>query len=304
MLKKFCLELNKALAQHYFQHAPQAASIYQCLLKLNANILFDHFAFIEIPGTYTGIPLLSWLFSALGYQIEGQGYLSEKQNDFLWLAQTETKIALASEALPQIVIADFRYEEIPHEVLTIIKKYAAQTPPLIVENIEILAKQLANGEVAAWQPLWEIVLSRLTQRQWPLPTIGEYQKVYAANELLAWVLAWGNQINHYTIAVHHLHKHFSSLHAFNAWLIQNLSINLNWKKGEVKGNQQLGLEQSSTQSPPTQLTLADGEIHINEPFMEFIWRFPLVEKPLLWQDYFQGFIANQANYVIESVYKE
>jgi hypothetical protein len=36
--------------------------------------------------------------------------------------------------------------------------------------------------------------------------------------------------------------------------------------------------------------------------MEFVWRSSKVEKPVMWQDYYNDFIAANANRVIESIY--
>lgn len=84
-----------------------------------------------------------------------------------------------------------------------------------------------------------------------------------------------------------------------------MNIQLNHEGGIIKGGRQAGIEQSSTAGKLQKIKLADGEIELPCGFVEFVWRFPhahATAKPILWQDYFTGFIATHANRVIESLY--
>jgi hypothetical protein len=53
-----------------------------------------------------------------------------------------------------------------------------------------------------------------------------------------------------------------------------------------------------------EVNLADGVVHLPTDFVEFVWRFPLSvdnNGTQKWQDFFTGFIAQNANHVIESL---
>ena len=86
--------------------------------------VLDHFAVIDLPGPHTGIPQLSKCFSAIGFIEEGKDYLADKQNDFLWMAESNIRELPAASALPQVVVADFRLEAMPVEIREIIEKYS------------------------------------------------------------------------------------------------------------------------------------------------------------------------------------
>ncbi len=254
--------------------SPHAEAIHHALCaRLSTPPVLDHFALISLPGEHTGIPMLKRLFNQLGYEERGHDYLPDKQNDFMWLAPVSNQQAKAAHALPQVVIADFRLDEMPSAVATIIHHYAKQAKPS----------------------------DTLVTHPWPRPTIAEYETVRAFNELLAWVLVWGHQPNHFGLSMH-LQSHFPSLEAFNHYLEHELAVPLNQEGGTIKGTLDRGIMQSSTQAPLTAIQLADGVIEINEPFMEFVWRKALADVPAYWHDYYQDFIGAQANKVVESLY--
>lgn len=302
LLKKFRQKLIQALLDKYLSEAPQAHFIYQQLQKNKVEkIILDHFALIELPSQQTGIYFLGQLFSALGFEVRGKGYLANKQNDFSWFAEADIINCSVKEALPQIVAADFRVEELSPKVAEVIKKYIQTTKLSSISEIQSLAARLKNNDEAAWQALWDLVWSRLTERQWPLPTVADFNCVQAENELLAWVLAYGSVVNHFTVRVDCLEK-FSCLKEFNHYISEELQLNLNRQAAEIKGDRAAGLEQSSTQAPLLVKQLKDGEVMITEPFLEFIWRFPNKENPYYWQDYFTGFVPRFANHVVESLY--
>jgi hypothetical protein len=142
-------------------------------------------------------------------------------------------------------------------------------------------------------------------RDWPLPTVAEFKTVHAFNELLAWVLVFGRKPNHFTLSVHLLSE-FNNLSEFNDFIEKILKLPLNQEGGLIKGQAQSGIAQSSTMGLQETIMLADGNVSLPTGFVEFVWRFPnptLATKPILWRDYFTGFVANHADYVIESLFQ-
>ncbi len=269
---------------------------YQEELKL------DHLALIDLPGPDTGIDVLSGLFAFLGYVICGQGYLAEKQNNFRWLAEQSAVPKLAVSALPQIVVADFRREALTPEVLKIIDHYAAFSKPLDNNRLAFLQERTLQRDKIAADEMIALIMSYLKGRDWPLPTVNEYEIVKRHNELLAWVLVMGRQVNHFAWAIH-LSTYFSSLEAFNCFLRSSLKIPLNEKGGVIKGHASQGIKQSSTLAAVKSIRLADGVIDLPDRFLEFVWRYPKQEgRSLLWEDYFTGFIADNADRVVESLF--
>jgi hypothetical protein len=258
------------------------------------SVILDHFAVIDLPSKNSGIPVLSALFSELGYEFQGQSYLADKQNDFLWMAAPHSKGMLAHEVLPQVVVADFRLDELPFEVKIIIEKYAALVPDPPLKQLRRLKED----------DLLNCLLNYFSGRDWPLPTVAEFRTVREANELLAWVLLFGRLPNHFGLSVH-LTNCFNTLEEFIQFAQEEVGLTFNTQGGVIKGTPAGGIIQGSTMGKPSLVKLADEEDWVPERFVEFVWRYPhkTSQNPVLWDDYFTGFIANQADNVIESVYR-
>lgn len=302
-MKNIRQQIIATLWQRYRQHNQQMSLIENKLVEKGLGpILLDHFAIIDLPGPLSGITHLQTIFSLLGYIERGKDYLPEKQNDFLWMAEEDSEESFATAVLPQVVVADFRLEEMPDDIRKIIEHYASQAKPAPTEQI----KQLLTSSSTSDQAIHDLVVNYLHGRDWPLPTIKEFKTVQAFNELLAWVLVFGRKPNHFTLSVHLL-NHFSNLSEFHQLLRQEIQLQFNTEGGIIKGGPHVGIEQGSTASVTEQVKLADGIIELPTDFVEFVWRFPINEQKsndtaMRWRDYFTGFIASQANRVVESLY--
>jgi len=278
-----------SLWEAYRQTTPQMLVIENGLKQLGLHhLILDHFAIIDLPGPHTGIDTLSQFFTKIGYEIQGNDYLAEKQNDFRWLAEPNSLDLPAHQVLPQVVVADFRLQELPITVRRIIEKYANQSKPPPLADLQNPA----------------LFLHYFSGRDWPLPTISEFKTVQEYNELLAWVLVFGRKPNHFTLSVH-LMDHFADLDAFHQFIENTLSLTLNTDGGAIKGGKSCGIQQGSTSGIISQIKLADGNIHIPTGFVEFVWRHPHTssqQNPTRWGDFFTGFVANNANKVIQSLF--
>lgn len=269
-----------------------------------ATITLDHFAIIDLPGSHAGRHYLSQIFTILGYQFQGEDYLPDKQNDFLWMADPYTTQQDPTAALSQIVLADFRLEEMPIAIQQIITKYTSTIQPIPFTKLAKLAQltELSDSDAAA-QLIAELQHC-LVGRAWIIPSVTDYQTIHEYNELLAWALVFGRIPNHFTVAVHLLNK-FQNLNEFNDFITNEFKLRLNDQGGIIKGQAEQGLLQSASMGETITLPLTDGNITITSPFIEFIWRFPksVTKKPTVWNDYFTGFIAGNANRIIESLYE-
>lgn len=287
----------------YSTHLTELSTIQSHIQKhFQEKLILDHFALIDLPGPYTGMDTLTCLFSYLGYSVRGQDYLVEKQNNFRWLSEEVNPETLAVDAPLQIVVADFRREALAPNVLKIIDYYANFAHPLDIDQLKNLHRRIVQQDETAANELSRFILNYLQSRDWPLPTVQEYETVKSQNELLAWVLVMGRQVNHFAWAIH-LSKGFSQLKKFNQFISSSLNISLNQKGGLIKGNGNVGIEQSSTQPTIKSIRLADGVVALPDRFIEFVWRYPKkTGKNKLWHDYFTGFVADNADRVVESLY--
>lgn len=306
MLKSLRQRVIKSLWQHHRDHSLQVKKIATALTKKNIeNLFLDHFAIIDLPGPNTGISHLSAIFSAIGYREKGRDYLADKQNDFLWMAECDSNDRVASDVLPQIVVADFRLDEMPSEIKKIITKYAHQAPSSPLNQIQKLAQRVVEQDIHAEQQLHDMLINYFQGRDWPLPTHNEFCAVQEFNELLAWVLIFGRRPNHFSLSVH-LFNHFANLAEFHQFIEEDVQLPLNREGGIIKGGKTSGIAQGSTIGIPHIVKLADGNIELPAEFVEFVWRYPRMRghQPLLWQDYFTDFVAQHADRVIESLYED
>lgn len=305
MLRQLRQSIIEALWDRYRTNCAQAMCVDAGLRQKNIpHFVLDHFAIIDLPHPQSGIPFLRELFEALGFVLRGEDYLPSKQNDFAWLAEASCETQLATETLPQVVVADFRLHEMPTDVRSIIEKFAAQTKPLSLEKIRKLIHLASQGDAAAACEAEKDIVDYLTRRDGALPTITEFKTVNAFNELLAWVLAFGRRPNHFTVSVHLLHQHFADLTQFNQFIEHELGLPLNCDGDVIKGGAAVGLAQSSTRGELKKVKLADGDVFVPTDFVEFVWRYPVAGKKqaVRWGDYFANFIAPQADHVIQSLY--
>lgn len=300
-MKSFRRTLTKHLVQQYYHAVPEAYDIYQKLLQLTQKIpLIDHLAIIDLPGPHTGISYLLEIFQSLGYEKKGQGYLADKQNDFVWLAEVSDSPVLATEMLAQIVIADFRLDELPQSIRDIVYSLSMQAPPFPRKNLHALIKNIQHSHQQT--VLLQILDHYFKEPSWLPISLKDYHAVFEFNELLAWVCVFGRQPNHITFAIHLLSA-FENFNNFLNAFLKNLNLPLNEEGGLIKGNAIIGLEQSSTCGTPQTVHLPGGTVELPRGFVEFVWRHALdkTSLPQYGQDYFRGFIAEQADHVIKSL---
>ncbi len=305
MLKAVRQRVIKQLWQHYKQRSSQMQHLQTVLAHKGLHHLpLDHFAIIDLPGLHSGIPQLSKLFSFIGYVEQGRDYLPEKQNAFLWMTEEDSMESKAGDVLPQAVVADFHLDALPREIKIIIEKYAAMTAIFPESELQTLSQRAAKGEQIAALHLEQFIMKYLTGRDWPLPTLREFHLVREWNELLAWVLVFGRRPNHFTLSIHLL-NYFKDINEFQLFVEHEAKLVLNLQGGAIKGGTSYGISQGSTLGTVELLNLADGQISIPGDFVEFVWRYASVSSaPVLWTDYFNGFIARQATHVIESLYRQ
>lgn len=305
LLKQVRIDLNELLWRHYKTQSPHAQLLEGELIRRGETPVLDHYAIITAPSIYCSMESLAEIFASIGYCLQGRDYLPEKQNDFLWMAEEDAQTNAACDVLPQVVLADFRLHELPESTQTILKKYRHHGNPNAISHIKKLAEQVKKGDAEAATTLTTTLATYLTQRDWPLPSKEDLLKISESNELLAWTLLFGRCPNHFTISVHLL-KGFKSLEDFNQFMINDLKLPLNSTGGVIKGSPSIGIEQSSTLGAKITTQTIDELIEIANSFIEFVWRYPKnANQPgTQWHDYFTGFIANNANKVIESLYKD
>lgn len=299
---------REAIIQSLWEHYVRETPVVQTLLaafKVHQYPMppLDHFAVIDLPSVNTGIPIMQAIFERLQFDYRGCDYLPDKQNGFAWLCERGASAKSACAVLPQVVIADFRLEALHPDIARIVSRYASLAPVFPFDQLDDYITRIEQGDERVVSPLVQLITTYFAGRAWPLPTRDEFETVKAANELLAWVLVCGRRPNHFTFSMH-LTDTFPDFVSFLSWVEDDLQIPLNDQAGRIKGTAQSGIQQASTHSVAEEITLADGSATLAAPFMEFVWRYPLVlsSTPHHFSDYFTDFIPANANNVVESLY--
>src|SRR3990167_6247212 len=109
MLAQLRRTIVTELWNRYHVMTPQVGVIENALRHKNiSSLALDHFAIIDLPSLQSGVVPLKEMFETIGFVSRGQGYLPDKQNDFLWMAEYNSEQLTVAQALPQVVVADFR----------------------------------------------------------------------------------------------------------------------------------------------------------------------------------------------------
>ena len=116
----------------------------------------------------------------------------------------------------------------------------------------------------------------------------DYQTLLAESEYAAWMAAWGYRANHFTVNINRL-KDFDTIQQVNAAL-KAAGFVLNTVGGEVKGDPEVMLEQSSTMADKAEVPFSDGVRTIPSCFYEFALRYPQADGVL-----YPGFVEASAD---------
>lgn len=249
--------------------------------------IWDHLAIIDVGLEGSNRNTLISLFKKLGFEERGSGYIPDKINDFMWMAEPNIDEKLPSEALPQIVLADFRIDELSKANRDLVHSYLKKVDQQSLPSCDAGVRDVSE------------LVDYLNMRPWPLMTVREYMMLRDENPLLSWVMASGRKVNHFGVSIH-LDGRFNSLADFNESLRRVAP--LNFKDGAIKGSLEMGIEQSSSVGSLQRIMLRDGEVELNRAFMEFVWRQQIAQgEAPRWGDYYTGFLATNATNIIESV---
>lgn len=254
--------LFKDIWQQYISVTPSAEKIHQ-LLGNGSDVINDHVAYRTFNHPKVNLAQLAKGLLALGYTECGQYDFSAKKLDAKHFEHSDS-------TMPKVFISELRVEEFSDKAQAIITKLIEQLP----DNVSDRADFLYSGR------LWEI-------------SSVDYQTLLAESEYAAWLAAWGYRANHFTVSINHL-DNFEDIETVNSAL-KAADYTLNSNGGEVKGDEQVKLEQSSTLADKAPVDFADRIMEIPSCFYEFAKRYPLANGEL-----YTGFVAASADKIFDS----
>lgn len=256
-------DLLDALWRDYSRINPQAGRIHTLLEARGERIVNDHVAFRTFAHPGIDIEALAKPFVAFGYRAAGQYDFPEKKLDAVHYEH-------ADASLPKIFISQLRLGEISAGARSLLLGLINQIPGALLSR-----------------PDWCVA-----GRPWQIDFAG-YEALERESEYAAWTSAFGFRANHFTVFANAL-RTFPDLAALNLFL-KAQGFRLNAQGGEIKGNRDVYLEQSSTLANEAEVEFRDGKRRIPGCYYEFALRYPLPSGRL-----FQGFNAKSADKIFES----
>ncbi|MGB0496072.1 MAG: DUF1338 domain-containing protein [Kangiellaceae bacterium] len=179
------------------------------------------------------------------------------------------------------------------------KHYSHPSMPLIFISELVVESFSSKFQTLVKQIVNQIDLNRVQEndflysgRHWQVST-GVYNQLLRESEYAAWVAAFGYRANHFTVSINDL-THFNGIDEVNHFIKQN-GFTLNASGGEIKGNKDSLLEQSSTMANRITVDFSDAQLQIPSCFYEFAYRYPMANGEL-----FRGFVASSADKIFES----
>ncbi len=248
--------------KNYLEVTPSAEKVHQ-LLGAGSDLVNDHVAYRTFNLEKVNINVLAAHLIKLGYKECGSYEFEAKK-------LTAKHFEHQDATLPKVFISELKVEEFSPELQAIVKK--------IVQQIDSVA--VANESFLYSGASWKISSS-------------EYELLLAESEYAAWLSAWGYRANHFTVSINHLDD-FDCINEVNA-KVKSGGFLLNSTGGEVKGNQSVMLEQSSTMADQVEVEFSDKTARIPSCFYEFAKRYPLENGEL-----YSGFVASSADKIFES----
>ncbi|KGJ88524.1 DUF1338 domain-containing protein [Colwellia psychrerythraea] len=248
--------------EQYLSVTPSAKKIHQLLGNGN-DVINDHVAYRTFNHPKVNLAQLAKGLLALGYTECGQYDFSAKKLDAKHFEHTDS-------TMPKVFISELRVEEFSSEVQEIIADLIEQLPADVSNRPDFLY----SGR------LWEI-------------SSKDYETLLNVSEYAAWLAAWGYRANHFTVSINHL-ANYEDIEVVNATL-KDAGYLLNTNGGEVKGDEAVKLEQSSTLADKAPVDFSDKTMEIPSCFYEFAKRYPLANGEL-----YTGFVAASADKIFDS----
>lgn len=248
--------------QQYLTVTPSAKKIHH-LLSNGKAVINDHVAYRTFNSEKVNLNKLAKHLISIGYTECGQYNFSVKK-------LTAKHYEHSNNTMPKVFISELRVEEFSGEIQAIIHNLVDQLP----DNISEQTNFLYSG------------------RPWKINST-DYKTLLETSEYAAWLAAWGYRANHFTVSINHLDGFDSIIDVNNT--LKKSGYKLNSTGGEIKGNEAVKLEQSSTLADKALVKFSDVDLEVPSCFYEFAKRYPLDNGEL-----YTGFVTASADKIFES----
>jgi len=258
-------DLFDNLWDSYTQLSPSAQAIHDIFVSEKEEIVNDHIAFRTFNDSKMNIDVISKRFLEMGYEKKQYYKFREKHLNAVHLEHPTEKHA------PKVFISELIVAEFSQVFQTKISDLIHSIPAENYEDNDIILK----GNI------------------WGTPSFETYELLRNESEYAAWLYVHGFRANHFTISINALKK-MNSIEMVNKFIKEN-GYALNNTGGEIKGEVEDLLQQSSTLAEIVEIEFKEGRYKVPACFYEFAIRYTDLQGKL-----FSGFIAKNANSIFDS----
>lgn len=249
----------------YTSQNPSVQKVFDLFSAEGEKVENDHIAFRTFNDKRVNIDVLAKPFISAGYEEINDYHFEAKK---LYARHFEVK---NNPKAPRVFISQLKLEEFSAGLQEIVNGILDKIPEKLLTSEDLIF----SGNV------------------WGTPSYEIYQQVREESEYAAWLYVYGFCANHFTVSVNNLKK-FPSIEQVNAFLKKN-GFHMNDSGGEIKGNPEQLLEQSSIKSEIIPMDFEEGSFEIPGCYYEFARRYPEKDGRL-----YSGFIAKSADKIFES----
>lgn len=296
--KEILQKILDRLQESYASKCIFTLKVKQVIESMGGHYVNDHIAFrsFGLPGF--GIPSIATPFLELGYKQVGEYYFEAKKLNAIHLEYVE------DPTLPKIFISELMVERFSPWAQNFLRSHTRKVDNSFGRGVIGLDSVNLNHFDSIRKAI-DATFLHLDSTPWPWVKYEDYLKLKQESEYASWVAAFGNRVNHFTLASHHS-KVFASIEEINNAMLR-VGVRLNDSGGLIKGSPEVRLEQSSTIADQVYWPF-DGCLEvIPYAFVEFAHRFakdPEQPKPWKHEDLYHGFEELNADKIFESTYEE
>lgn len=258
-------QIFKDLWIRYTEQNPSTKAIHELFCKEGEEVINDHVAFRTFDDPRMNIQVVAKKFIKAGYEYKDEYIFEDKHLKAIHLEHPNEKNA------PRVFISELILSDFSKDFQKIIRKKINSIGNAYYSDPDLIFKG----------------------RVWGKPSYADYQSLRNESEYAAWLYVHGFRVNHFTVSINALKK-FDSIEKVNQF-IKDSGFTMNTSGGEIKGNPDLLLQQSSTLSEMVKIEFEEGIYEVPACFYEFAIRYPDENGQI-----FSGFIAANANKIFDS----
>jgi hypothetical protein len=295
--ERFTARLFDELWARYRERVSYVRTYEDVIARHGATFVNDHIAFrtFATQTPLTGIPSISRIFEALGYQPAGCYQFPDKHLSAIHFQHPHPEF-------PKLFISELRVWELDEGSQSLIlKATSAHREPIPLDALSQLSRLEGNAlSDAVDESLLGRVVNEFHELPWPLPEKAEVEAANKASQYAAWVLVHGYNVNHFTSLIN---SHGVGVLDDIEKTIEALKAAGVPMKPEIEGVAGSKLRQTATAAVEIEVPMRVGGHEIKSPwsyaYFELAERGDVLDPDTGKPVRFEGFLGPQATQLFE-----